>query len=212
MAVAERLKLGVLASGGGTNLQALIDRSEAGTLSARVVVVISNNSDAGALERARRHGIPALHLSRATHPEPERLDAAIRDALLQHGANLVCLSGYMRPLGRLTLDAYPDAILNIHPALLPRFGGKGMYGIRVHEAVLQAGEKETGVTVHLVTPKYDEGPVLGQRRVPVMPNDTPEELQRRVLAVEHALYAEVVDAIAEGRLAIRDGVPSVVLH
>lgn len=202
------IRLGVLASGGGTNLQALIDRSEAGKLSARVVVVVSNNSDAGALERARRHGIPVFHLSRVTHPDPERLDAAIRGALLQQRAQLVCLAGYMRPVGPLVRAAYRDAIVNIHPALLPKFGGPGMHGLRVHEAVLRAGERETGVTVHLVTPEYDAGPALAQRKVPVGPDDTPETLQQRVLAVEHELYAEVIQAIAEGRLTIRAGAPS----
>jgi len=206
------LKIGVLASGGGTNLQALIDRSEAGTLAARIVAVISNNSEAGALERARGHGIPAFHLSRATHPEPERLDAAIRDTLRRHGADLVALAGYMRPLGPLVLAAFPDSIINIHPALLPKFGGKGMYGIHVHEAVLRAGEKETGVTIHLVDAAYDQGPTIAQRKVTVGQNDTPEVLQQRVLTVEHALYAEVIQAIAEGRLVIRNGKPSTVLR
>ena len=203
------IRIGALASGGGTNLQAIIDRSEAGTLAAQVVLVISNNSDSGAMERARRHGIPALHLSRITHPEPDALDAAMCDALVRHGVELVVLAGYMRPVGRRVLKAFSDRILNIHPALLPKFGGKGMYGIHVHEAVLAAGEKQTGVTVHLVTPEYDAGPTLAQRTVPVEPGDTPETLQKRVLAVEHVLYAEVIQAIAEGRLKIVNGRPSV---
>jgi len=208
MDAARPILVGVLASGGGTNLQALIDRSEDGSLAARIVVVISNNSGAGALERARRHGIPALHLSRATHADPDALDAAIRGALVAHRAEWAALAGYMRPLGPHTLAAFRHRILNIHPALLPRFGGKGMYGLHVHEAVLAAGETVTGVTVHLVTDEYDAGPIVAQRKVPVLPGDTPETLQQRVLEQEHRVYAEVIQAIAEGRLKIENGAPS----
>ena len=202
------LRLGALASGGGTNLQAIIDRSEAGTLHAKVVVVIGNNSEAGVFDRARRHGIPAIHLSRATHDDEGDLDLAIRDALRAHGVEWIILAGYMRPIGRMVLEEYRDRILNIHPALLPKFGGKGMYGLRVHAAVLAAGENETGVTVHLVTTDYDTGPVLGQRKVPVLSGDTPETLQKRVLEQEHRLYAEVIEAIASGDLKIDAGRPS----
>ena len=205
------IKLGVLASGGGTNLQAIIDRSEAGSLDAQVVVVISNNSDAGALARAAAHGIPALHLSRRTHPEPTDLDGALRDGFVDHGVEWVVLAGYMRPIGPLVRRAFKDRILNIHPALLPKFGGQGMYGIHVHEAVLASGESESGVTVHLVTEEYDTGPTIGQCRVPVEPNDTPEILQKRVLAQEHRLYADVLQAVADGRLTIADGRPSIIV-
>ena len=207
----EPLRLGVLASGGGTNLQAIIDRSEAGALDARVVVVVSNNSDAGALERARTHGIPALHLSRRTHLDPPALDRAIRDAFVRYGVEWVVLAGYMRPIGPLVRNAFTDRVLNIHPALLPKFGGRGMYGMHVHEAVLAAQESESGATVHLVTALYDAGPTVGQRRAPVMPDDTPETLQKRVLAVEHGLYADVIQAVADGRLTVTDGRPSAVL-
>ncbi len=196
------LNLGVLASGGGTNLQALIDRSEAGTLAAKVVVVISNNSTAGALERARRHGIPCYHLSRATCGDEASLDAAMCETMQRHGVDLVILAGYMRPVGPGLLQAYPDRVLNIHPALLPKFGGKGMYGIHVHEAVLAAGEKTTGVTVHLVNSEYDRGRILSQRTAPVLPGDTPESLQKRVLAIEHEIYADVINKIAAGEIRL----------
>ncbi len=196
------LNIGVLASHGGTNMQAIIDRIEAGELEACIVMVISNNSGSGALERARRHGLPWRHLSSRTHPDRDALDAAIRDALREAGAQLVILAGYMRPIGPKTLAAFSGRILNIHPALLPDFGGAGMYGIAPHIAVLQAGARESGATVHLVTAEYDTGPVLRQKRVPVLPGDTPETLQQRVLAVEHTLYSDVIADIIAGRITI----------
>ncbi len=198
--VREPLKLGVLASGGGTNLQAVIDACEQGCIPAQVVVVISNNSGAGALERARRHGIPALHISNYHHPDDADLDAAIVQALREHHVDLVLFAGYMKKRGPMFLRAYPGRVLNIHPALLPKFGGKGMYGMNVHRAVLAAGESESGASVHIVDEKYDHGPILAQRRVPVLPNDTPEDLAARVLVVEHQIYPDVIGRIARGEI------------
>jgi len=120
----------------------------------------------------------------------------------RHGVDLVILAGYMRPVGPGLLQAYPDRVLNIHPALLPKFGGKGMYGIHVHEAVLAAGDKTTGVTVHLVNSEYDRGRILAQRTAPVLPGDTPESLQKRVLAIEHEIYADVINRIAAGEIRL----------
>lgn len=195
-----RLRLGVLASGGGTNLQAILDRIHAGSLDAEVGVVISNNSQAGALERARARQVPALHLSSRQFPDPADLDAAVLRALRGHGVGLIALAGYMKRLGPRVLGAYPDRILNVHPALLPAFGGQGMYGIRVHEAVIASGVRFTGVTVHFVDEVYDHGPIIAQRAVPVEDDDTPESLFERVLKVEHALYPEVLQWFAEGRV------------
>ncbi len=184
--------IGVLASGSGTNLQALIDARERGELRARVALVISNNSDAGALVRARRHALPCRHLSSRGYPDPAVLDRAIRDTLLAHGADLVVLAGYMKLLGTATLSAFAGRILNIHPALLPAFGGPGMCGPRVHEAVLAAGARISGVSAHLVTACYDRGPVVLQKAVPVEPEDTPQALGARILKVEHRLLPEAV--------------------
>ena len=136
-----KLALGVLASHGGTNLQAIIDSCRSGAIDAEVRVVISNNSRSLALERARRANIPASHLSSSTHPDPDRLDEAITETLRLYGVQVVALAGYMKMLGTRTLDAYRSRILNVHPALLPKFGGQGMYGERVHEAVLASGEQ-----------------------------------------------------------------------
>jgi phosphoribosylglycinamide formyltransferase-1 len=193
-------RLGFLASHGGSNVQAILDAIGAGRLRAEPRVVISNNSQSLALERARRAGVPALHLSSQTHPDPGDLDRAIAGALAAHGVELVILAGYMKKLGPRTLAAYPRRVLNIHPALLPKFGGQGMFGPRVHQAVLAAGERETGATVHLVDAEYDHGPTLAQARVPVLPGDTPESLQARVLEAEHALYAETLQRIALGEI------------
>jgi phosphoribosylglycinamide formyltransferase-1 len=198
----QALRLGVLASGGGTNLQAVIDASDDGRIPARVVVVISNNSRAGALERARRHGIPAHHLSNYHFPDDRDLDRALVELLRKYEVDLVLFAGYMKKRGSGFLKAFPGRILNIHPALLPRFGGKGMYGMKVHRAVLAAGETESGATVHVVDEVYDHGPILAQRRVPVLPNDTPESLAARVLGVEHKIYPEVVGQIARGELRL----------
>lgn len=192
------MKIAVLASHTGTTLQALLDACASGTLPARIGLVISNNADSGALARARAAGIPCRHLSSKTHPEPAALDEAIRDSLGAADADLVMLAGYMKKLGELTLEAYAGRILNTHPALLPKFGGPGMFGLHVHRAVLAAGEAESGASVHLVAGDYDTGPVVAQCRVPVLPQDTPEALAERVQASERRLVVEVLGRFARG--------------
>lgn len=194
--------LGFLASHGGSNMQAIIDACKAGRLPAVPRVVISNNSTSMALQRAQREGIPAYHLSAITHPEPEALDREILRVLRAHAVDLVILAGYMRKLGPITLDAYRGRILNIHPALLPRFGGQGMYGKLVHQAVLASGETMTGVTIHVVDADYDRGPILAQCQVPVLPRDTPDSLAERVLKEEHRLYVETLQKICCGEIPL----------
>jgi len=196
------MNLGFLASHNGSNMQAIINACKSGTLNAVPAVVISNNSDSGALARARQESIPCYCLNSKTHPFPESLDEAILEALLRHSVDIVILAGYMKKLGTKTLRRFSGAVLNIHPALLPKFGGKGMYGIHVHEAVLAAAEKETGVSIHLVDEEYDRGPVIAQTRVPVMPEDTPETLAARVLVQEHVLFSAVLQKIARGEITI----------
>ena len=165
-------------------------------------MVISNNGEAGALARAGRESIPHYHLSAKTHPSPDALDQAILDALLAHAVDIVILAGYMKKLGDRTLARYDGAVLNIHPALLPKFGGQGMYGIRVHEAVLAAGETESGVTIHLVAGEYDSGTVIAQATVPVLPGDSPQSLAERVLKLEHATFPQVLRKIALGEIPL----------
>jgi len=182
-------RVAVLASGGGTNLQALLDALEPGG-PARVVLVLSNKPDAGALERARKAGIPAKVI------DNPRDAAALNAMLAAVKPDLVVLAGYLKLIPLETVAAYEGRMINIHPSLLPDFGGPGMYGHRVHEAVLNAGVKMSGASVHLVTPEYDRGPVLAQQTVPVERGDTADTLAARVLQVEHQLLPAVVLAAA----------------
>lgn len=196
------LRIGVLASGEGTTLQSILDACAAGEIAARVVAVVSNNSDAGALRRALKAGAQAIHRSGKTHPDPALLDRAILDALLQQQVELVMLAGYMKKLGPILLEHYRGRIINTHPALLPKFGGHGMYGMRVHEAVLAAGEAESGPSVHLVEAEYDTGRVLAQAQVPVLPGDTAQTLAERVQERERRLVVSVLGQIAQGALQL----------
>lgn len=197
------LRLGFLASHSGSNAQAIFDACRRGVLYGEARVLISNNSRAGVRSRAERAGVPFYHLSSATHPDPVELDAAIVSVLEHHAVEVVCLTGYMKKLGAQTLANYRGRILNIHPSLLPKFGGHGMYGNRVHEAVLAAGEAESGATVHLIDDEYDQGTILAQQRVAVCTGDSTEALQARVLAVEHRIYAETLQRIATGSLPLK---------
>lgn len=196
------LRIGVLASHEGTTLQAILDACAAGEIAARVVTVISNNSDSGALRRARAAAAVGVHLSSKTHPEPGALDAAIIVALTEQQVDVVMLAGYMKKLGPALLERYRGRILNTHPALLPKFGGHGMYGMRVHEAVLRAGQTESGPSVHLVDAEYDTGRVLAQAQVPVEPGDTPDSLAARVQERERRLVVTVLGQIAQGEFAL----------
>ena len=202
--MAQKLRVGALASGGGTNLQAIIDNCASGTLDAEVVVVISD-VECGALERARKAGIPAEHIDRRdkqSHPTREAFDRAVLDCLRSHGVALVCLAGYLRIMTPELVDAFAGRMMNIHPALLPSFGGRDMWGHHVHQAVLDYGCKVSGVTVHFVTLGTDEGPIILQRPVPVEEDDTPDSLAARILPHEHALFSEAIQLFAQGRLRL----------
>jgi phosphoribosylglycinamide formyltransferase 1 len=192
--------LGFLASHNGSDMLAIITACKTGVLNAKPVAVISNNGDSGALLKAKQESIPYYHLSSKTHQAPEELDAAILSALVSNKVSLVILAGYMRKIGAPTLRHYQGRILNIHPALLPKYGGEGMYGIRVHQAVLAAGEKETGVTIHLADKDYDRGTIIAQSKVPVLPGDTAEILSNRVLEREHEFLVETIGRIISGEI------------
>ena len=184
--VAEKtFRVAVLASGGGTNLQALLDACT-GSAPARVVLVLSNNPDAGALKRAAKAGVPARVI------ENPRDGKELNTLLDSARPDLVVLAGYLKLVPPETVAAYAGRMINIHPALLPAFGGPGMYGHRVHEAVIASGARASGASIHLVTAEYDRGPVIAQEKVPVEPGDTAETLAARVLAVEHKLLPAVV--------------------
>lgn len=188
----------VLCSGGGSNLQSLLDRTASGDLPGRCAWVAANNRDAFALERARAAGVPAHHVSTRTEGSDDGVGRKLVELIDQHDVRLLVLAGYMRVVPQAVLRRLPGRIVNIHPALLPAFGGKGMYGHHVHEAVLARGAQWTGVTIHLVTESYDEGPILRQRVVAVHPSDTPDTLGARVLRVEHdTLWREVRALLAQ---------------
>lgn len=189
--MAADLRLGVLASGRGSNLAALLAARDRGDLTPGIALVVSNNSGAGALQLAREAGVAALHVSGRTHADP---GAALLAALREHCVDVLVLAGYMKRLDPRIVAAYAGRAVNIHPAPLPRFGGAGMFGERVHAAVLEAGVPTTGPTVHLVTDDYDEGEVLAHAEVPVLPGDTPASLADRVLAAEHDLYWRAIEA------------------
>ncbi len=196
------MNFAVLASHNGTTLQALLDACHSGRLSATPRLVISNNSNSEALARARRAGVEALHFSSKTHPDPAELDEAIVRALDARGTDLVVLAGYMKKLGRGVLRRYAGRIINTHPALLPKYGGQGMYGMAVHEAVLAAKEAESGVTIHLVDEDYDTGAPIAQASVRVLAADDPQSLAARVQLREKELLVETLEALARGTLTL----------
>jgi phosphoribosylglycinamide formyltransferase 1 len=181
------IRLAVFASGNGSNLQALIDACKGGKLAARIEVVISNNSDAYALERARIAHIAAIHISKNNHPVNDDYVFALESTLSKYKVDLIVLAGYMKLLPSEIVKKHSGRIINIHPALLPKYGGPGMYGMNVHRAVLASGDKFGGATVHIVDEKYDHGPILIQRHVYINKNDTPESLAARVLTIEHQI-------------------------
>ena len=192
------VNLAVFASGRGSNLDVLAQRVADGRLPARISLVVSNNSVSGALAVARWHGIPAVHLSAVTHPEAD----AYRDAMLRflesHRVGLIALAGFMKLVPAQVVARYPGRIVNIHPAPLPGFGGRGMYGLAPHRAVLAAGLRESAVCVHYVTAEYDQGPVIDSQAIPIRSGETPESLQRRAAAVEHDLYWRVIAELITG--------------
>jgi len=194
------LNLAVLASGGGTNFQAILDAISDEALDAEVVLVASNREDAGALERGLNAGARAEWI----HPGDD-YDDRLHHLLEETAPDLIVLAGYMKLIAARTVQRWSGRMLNIHPALLPAFGGKGMYGMRVHEAVLESGTRVTGVTVHIVDEAYDRGPIIAQIVVPVLDDDTPETIQQRVLKREHELYPKVLQWFSEGRIRIEGG-------
>jgi phosphoribosylglycinamide formyltransferase-1 len=192
-----RLRFGVLISGSGSNLQAILDACAGGEIDGDVAVAISNKADAYGLERARRAGVPAVHVDPKAFTDSTGYDKAVRAALEAHDVDYVVMAGYMKLLGPEVLNAYPMRVLNIHPALLPAF--PGAHAIR---EAFESGEKVTGVTVHFANEVFDEGPIIAQEAVPIIEGDTLEALESRIHAVEHVLYPSVLAAIAEGRVVV----------
>ena len=198
----EKLRIAVLLSGSGTSLENLFEHIDRG-LPAEVVCVISSKKTAFGLKRAEKRGVPAIAIPRRDHRDVTAFNDAIHEALGRYDPDLVCLLGFLSPFE--LRERYLGRALNVHPALIPAFSGKGFYGHRVHEAVLEAGVKLTGATVHFVSPAYDEGPILLQRSVPVEDDDTPDSLAARVQALERELVPEAIRLIASGRVRIEAG-------
>lgn len=203
----EVLRLAVLVSGGGTNLQAIIDSIENGTVTnAKIVVVISNNKNAYALERAAKHGIEVLSISPKDYEDREMFHQALLATLEERNIDLIVLAGYLVVIPEQMIRKYRDRIINVHPSLIPSFCGTGYYGLKVHEAVLARGVKVTGATVHFVDEGTDTGPIILQKAVAVEPGDTPEVLQHRVMEqAEWKLLPAAIDLIANGRVRVEDG-------
>ena len=198
--VKTKINLAVFISGTGTNLQAIIDASFNGQLDANIKLVLSNNPDAFGLKRAENADIPIEVLSRENYTDRNKFVEAMFSILKKYDIEMIALAGYLRKVPPEVIAKYSGRIFNIHPGPLPRFGGKGMFGLKVHEAVLEAGVKETCVTIHKVTDGYDEGEIVATRAVPIYPDDTPQSLQERVLKIEHEFYPEVLQKIARSLL------------
>ena len=186
------MNIGFFASHNGSNMQAVIDACKDGSLDANPSIVISNNGNAGAVKRAKKENIPYYIFNTTTYFSSVDLDNAMLNTLLQHEVELIILAGYMKKIGEKILRHYKGRIINIHPSLLPKYGGKGMYGTHVHEEVLKAGEKETGITIHIVDEEYDTGPIIAQTPISVTDDDTVDSLSKRVLEREHRFLVETI--------------------
>ena len=199
-------KIAVLVSGGGTNLQALIDAEERGELGGgKISLVLSSKEGVYALERAKNHQIPSIVLSRREYADIAAYSKALADTLTAHEIDLVVLAGFLTIIDEQVYNCFPNRILNVHPALIPSFCGKGYYGLRVHEAALEKGVKVSGATVHIVTPECDAGPIVLQKAVQVMEGDTPETLQKRIMEeAEWKLLPYAVKLFCEDRITVTD--------
>lgn len=191
-----------MASGSGTNFQSIIDAIKNGSLNADPILLISNNSKAFALERAKNEGLQSYHISSIKYPNEKELNEKLLSIFYKNNINLIVLAGYMKKIDISIINEFDNRITNIHPALLPKYGGKGMYGMNVHKAVIDAGETESGATVHLVNSEFDKGQILAQKKVAIEKDDTPETLAAKVLTIEHKLYPETLQNIAIGKIKI----------
>ena len=199
------VRLAFFASGGGSNVGAILDAIDDGRLDAEPVLLVSDRGSAGALDRAARRGLPTAVLPPARFGGEGAFADALLDALLAHDADAIALAGYLKRIPDAVVAAYRHRVLNVHPSLLPAFGGAGWYGRRVHQGVLDAGCRVSGATVHLVDEEYDTGPIVLQEAVRVEPDDTAETLAARVLAVEHRLFPAALQLLAQDRLRVEDG-------
>ena len=203
-------KIAVFSSGGGSNLKAIHTRILSDDIPGKIELLISNNQSSGAIEFADKHHLQTLIINQHRYPDPQQATHELQSQFAALNINLIILAGYMKKIASEIVQAYDRRILNIHPALLPKFGGKGFYGMNVHQAVLDAKEKESGASVHFVDAEYDSGPIIATRIVPVLPGDSKETLAKRVLEQEHLLYPEVVKAYCENRITWNGDIPQII--
>ena len=202
-------KIAVFVSGGGSNFIAIHRQIIQGNILGKIVMVFSNNPNCGAIKFAEENSIPIFIINAARYPNAHTRDEFLLKTCLKAEIDLICLAGFMKMLPQNIVKHYECRILNIHPGLLPEFGGKGFYGMRVHEAVINTGKRESGATVHFVDEIYDHGPIILQKKVEVMETDTPESLAARVLKLEHELFPEVVKAFCENRIIMENNKPKI---
>ena len=202
-------KIAVFVSGGGSNFIAIHRQIIQGNILGKIVMVFSNNPNCGPIKFAEENSIPIFIINAARYPNAHTRDEFLLETCLKAEIDLICLAGFMKMLPQNIVKQYEYRILNIHPGLLPEFGGKGFYGTRVHEAVINTGKRESGATVHFVDEIYDHGPIILQKKVEVMETDTPESLAARVLKLEHELFPEVVKAFCENKIIMENNKPKI---
>ena len=202
-------KIAVFVSGGGSNFKAIHHQIQKREIPGEIVLVISYNPNCGAFEYANENSIPIIIINAAQYPNPHTRDEFLIETCLKAEIDLICLAGYMKMLPPAFVKQYENKILNIHPGLLPEFGGKGFFGMRVHEAVINSGKRDSGATVHFVDEIYDHGPIILQKKVEVLETDTAESLAARILKLEHELFPEVVKAFCENKIIMENNIPKI---
>lgn len=201
--------IAIFVSGGGSNFMAIHHQIKQGKIPGEIVLVIGNNPNCRAIEYANENSISHVIINETRYPNPHNRGELLTDTCLKAEINLICLAGYMKMLPPAFVKLYENKILNIHPGLLPEFGGKGFFGMRVHEAVINSGKRESGATVHFVDEIYDHGPIILQKKVEVLETDTAESLAARILKLEHELYPEVVKAFCENKIIMENNIPKI---
>ena len=196
-------KIGFFASGGGSNFGAIVDQIKSNDNPISPEFLLSNNSKSGAVEKAKNYGIPHYHISGKTHTDKQAYDQAILDIIEKHNIDLLILAGFMKKIPDPVIKKMSNRIVNIHPALLPSFGGHGFYGMNVHQAAYEEGVRISGATVHLVNEEYDRGAIIKQDAVPLSHDDSPEDIAAKVLKIEHRIFYQVVKAFSEGKVSFR---------
>ena len=201
--------IAIFSSGGGSNFKSIHRHIQSGEIPGNILLTVSNNPNSGAIAYSREFSISTLIINKVRNPNPIDQEELIIQALIKHDVDLICLAGYMKLLPKSIIHQFKNCILNIHPALLPRFGGKGFYGKKVHEAVIASGVKKSGVTVHFVDEEYDHGKIIVQEEVTVCSEDSAETLAERVLKVEHELYPKIIKAFCEDRIVWKNNHPKI---